>query len=78
MSVTSSVPHPHFLSIREFIIDNDPLCNLEVHPLYPPRASTHLHQVAVVNHPQAIMPSLSTANCQLLRHMTTQLTTTNC
>ncbi len=73
MSVTSSGPHPRFPSIREFIIDIDPLCNLDVHPLDPPhRASTHFHQVAVVNHPQAIMPSLSTANCQLLHHRTTQ------
>ncbi len=36
MSVTSSGPHPRFLSIREFIIHIEPVCNLDVHPLDPP------------------------------------------
>ncbi len=47
-----------FVSIREFTIN--PLCNLDVHPLDPPtEPSTHLHQVAVVNHPQGDMGTLS-------------------
>ncbi len=36
MLVTSSGPHPRFLSIREFIINIDPLYNLDVHTLDPP------------------------------------------
>ncbi len=63
-------PHLHLLSIREFNLDIDPLCNLDVHHW---------------THPQSLHPPppggssepppgnyAHTANCQLLRYMTIQ------
>ncbi len=66
----SDIPDQHIIKSAYKILfivwfkqfkDIDPLCNLYIHPPGPTHsASTHLHQVAVMNHTQAIMPSMWT------------------